>query len=235
VLKTGIPWEYLPQEMGCGSGMTCWRRLRDWQKAGVWDKIHQILLNKLRQADVFSQLGFITEPLWVEDFCGKLCGDGLADAGMRSEKFDRCADWFFTECLFDFLLCELDLVGDEAKFFDEYIEAISKRFRQADAFKFFDGRAGPVQKSLRLVDSVLKKKAFYLKFDSSLFPCEMLAKAGELTLGLWCLVGIAMCLRKPLAAYSASLRASGESVFESGADCLGVFEGATTLTGISAC
>ena len=31
VLKTGIPWEDLPQEMGCGSGMTCWRRLRDWQ------------------------------------------------------------------------------------------------------------------------------------------------------------------------------------------------------------
>ena len=51
VLKTGIGWEYLPQEMGCGSGMTCWRRPRDWQKAGVWDKIHRILLNKLREAD----------------------------------------------------------------------------------------------------------------------------------------------------------------------------------------
>ena len=34
VLKTGIPWEYLPAEMGCGSGMTCWRRLRDWHQAG---------------------------------------------------------------------------------------------------------------------------------------------------------------------------------------------------------
>ena len=51
VLKTGIAWEDLPQEMGCGSGMTCWRRLRDWQKAGAWDKIHHTLLNKLRQAD----------------------------------------------------------------------------------------------------------------------------------------------------------------------------------------
>jgi len=51
VLKTGIPWEYLPKEMGCGSGMTCWRRLRDWQKAGVWDKIHRVLLSKLRSAD----------------------------------------------------------------------------------------------------------------------------------------------------------------------------------------
>ena len=51
VLRTGIPWEYLPKEIGCGSGMTCWRKLRDWQKAGVWDKMHRILLNKLRQAD----------------------------------------------------------------------------------------------------------------------------------------------------------------------------------------
>ncbi len=50
VLRTGIGWEYLPQEMGCGSGMTCWRRLRDWQAAGVWDKIHRMLLNELRRA-----------------------------------------------------------------------------------------------------------------------------------------------------------------------------------------
>ena len=35
VLRTGIPWEMLPREMGCGSGVTCWRRLRDWQTAGV--------------------------------------------------------------------------------------------------------------------------------------------------------------------------------------------------------
>ncbi len=51
VLRTGIPWEYLPQEMGCGSGMTCWRRLRDWQAAGVWDRLHRRLLDKLRAAD----------------------------------------------------------------------------------------------------------------------------------------------------------------------------------------
>ena len=51
VLKSGIPWEMFPQEMGCGSGMTCWRRLRDWQSAGVWEKLHQAVLNKLRKAD----------------------------------------------------------------------------------------------------------------------------------------------------------------------------------------
>ena len=51
VLKSGIPWEMLPQEMGCGSGVTCWRRLRDWQQAGVWDGLHQALLNQLGEAD----------------------------------------------------------------------------------------------------------------------------------------------------------------------------------------
>src|SRR4030066_647045 len=51
VLKTGIPWEYLPAEMGCGSGMTCWRRLRDWQEAGVWQRFHEGLLSKLQAAE----------------------------------------------------------------------------------------------------------------------------------------------------------------------------------------
>jgi transposase len=51
VLKTGIAWEQLPQEMGCGSGMTCWRRLHEWQQAGVWQQLHELLLAKLREAD----------------------------------------------------------------------------------------------------------------------------------------------------------------------------------------
>jgi len=51
VLKSGIPWEMLPPEMGCGSGVTCWRRLRDWQAAGVWDALHRTLLDRLGEAD----------------------------------------------------------------------------------------------------------------------------------------------------------------------------------------
>ena len=51
VLKTGIPWEMLPKEMGCGSGSTCWRRLRDWQEAGVWERLHRALLDRLGRAD----------------------------------------------------------------------------------------------------------------------------------------------------------------------------------------
>ena len=50
VLQTGTAWERLPAEMGCGSGMTCWRRLRDWQAAGVWDALHQTLLDRLGEA-----------------------------------------------------------------------------------------------------------------------------------------------------------------------------------------
>ena len=50
VLKTGLPWEYLPAEMGCGSGMTCWRRLRDWHKADVWATLHRVLLERLEGA-----------------------------------------------------------------------------------------------------------------------------------------------------------------------------------------
>ncbi|RUR29983.1 transposase [Vreelandella nanhaiensis] len=51
VLRSGIPWRMLPQEMGCGSGVTCWRRLRDWQQAGVWEHLHQTLLQQLHNAD----------------------------------------------------------------------------------------------------------------------------------------------------------------------------------------
>ena len=51
VLKTEVPWEMLPQEMGCGSGMTCWRRLEEWHKAGVWERLHRALLNRLGEAD----------------------------------------------------------------------------------------------------------------------------------------------------------------------------------------
>src|SRR5918998_5859616 len=47
VLKTGCPWQSLPRELGCGSGSTCWRRLREWQRAGVWERLHRLLLDRL--------------------------------------------------------------------------------------------------------------------------------------------------------------------------------------------
>ena len=50
VLKTGLAWEDLPAEMNCGSGMTCWRRLAEWQADGTWDRIHALLLERLQNA-----------------------------------------------------------------------------------------------------------------------------------------------------------------------------------------
>jgi transposase len=51
VLHTGIQWEYLPQQLGFGSGMTCWRRLQEWNEAGVWQRLHELLLAELHAAD----------------------------------------------------------------------------------------------------------------------------------------------------------------------------------------
>ena len=51
VLHTGIPWHDLPRELGLGSGVTCWRRLEEWQEAGVWERLHRLLLTRLRAAD----------------------------------------------------------------------------------------------------------------------------------------------------------------------------------------
>jgi transposase len=50
VLRTGLPWEDLPAELGCGCGMSCWRRLRDWQADGTWARIHAELLARLHSA-----------------------------------------------------------------------------------------------------------------------------------------------------------------------------------------
>lgn len=46
-----VGWEYLPRELGCGSGMTCWRRLHEWEQEGVWQSIHEAILRRLREYD----------------------------------------------------------------------------------------------------------------------------------------------------------------------------------------
>ncbi len=60
VLRSGVPWEMLPQELGCGSGMTCWRRLRDWQQAGIWELIHCSWTGSLAAKELIGR-----EPLWT--------------------------------------------------------------------------------------------------------------------------------------------------------------------------
>jgi transposase len=51
VLHTGIAWRHLPLELGFGGGSTCYRRMVEWQRAGVWERLHALLLAELRAAD----------------------------------------------------------------------------------------------------------------------------------------------------------------------------------------
>src|SRR5690242_2261918 len=73
VLKSGIPWEMLPQELGCGSSMTCWRRLRDWQRAGVWRRLHRTLLQRLQDAGRIDWTRASVESAGVPVSLGLLC------------------------------------------------------------------------------------------------------------------------------------------------------------------
>ena len=94
VLKSGIPWEMLPQEMG--SGMTCWRRLRDWQQAGVWERLHEVLLAKLRSADGIDWSRAIVDSASIRAFGGgekkRAESDGSGEAGQQTSSGHRC-EW----------------------------------------------------------------------------------------------------------------------------------------------
>ena len=90
VPKTGIGWEDLPPELGCGSGMTCWRRLRDWQKAGVWNKIHEVLLSKLRKAEQIDFSRAVVDSSSVRAVFG---GQKLAQIRRIATKKARSTIW----------------------------------------------------------------------------------------------------------------------------------------------
>jgi transposase len=66
VLATGIGWERLPQELGFGSGMTCWRRLRAWQEAGVWKRLHELLLAELHAADKLDWSRAVVDASYIQ-------------------------------------------------------------------------------------------------------------------------------------------------------------------------
>jgi transposase len=51
VLKTGIAWDDLPADLGCGCGKTCRHYLHRWHEAGVWLKLHALILAELNGAD----------------------------------------------------------------------------------------------------------------------------------------------------------------------------------------
>lgn len=93
VLKTGLPWEDLPQEMGCGCGMTCWRRLQQWQHAGVWRQLHALLLAKLRGADQIDWSRAAVDSSFARAFAGvEASGPNPTDRGRPGVKHHIVVD-----------------------------------------------------------------------------------------------------------------------------------------------
>src|SRR5262245_60969347 len=70
VLKTGIAWEALPAELGWGCGKTCRHYLRRWYQAGVWQRLHAVLLAELNSADQIDWQRAIIDASFVKAPCG---------------------------------------------------------------------------------------------------------------------------------------------------------------------
>src|SRR6476646_6220947 len=87
VLRSGIPWQILPQELGCGSGMTCWRRVRDWQQAGVLDLIHFALLDWLARDDQIDWSRAVVDSCSIRAvYGGDQTGPNPTDRAKRGSK-----------------------------------------------------------------------------------------------------------------------------------------------------
>src|SRR3954452_7410214 len=85
VLVTGIAWRFVPQELGC-SGVTAWRRLRDWQQAGVWENLHAALLDKLNAAGAIDWSAAVIDGSHLRAFKGARTGPSPVDRGKTGSK-----------------------------------------------------------------------------------------------------------------------------------------------------
>ena len=84
---SGIPWQVLPQELNCGSGMTCWRRLRDWQQAGIWDLMHFAMLDWLAHYDQIDWSRAVVDSCSVRAvYGGDQTGPNPTDRAKRGSK-----------------------------------------------------------------------------------------------------------------------------------------------------
>ena len=93
VLKTGISWNELPQELGCGSGVTCWRRLREWQQAGLWQQLHRVVLDRLAQQDLLDWSRAAVDSVSVRaKRRGEATGPSPTDRGKAGSKYHVLCD-----------------------------------------------------------------------------------------------------------------------------------------------
>jgi transposase len=122
VLKSGIPWEMLPQEMGCGSGMTCWRRLKEWHEAGVWEKLHQKLLDRLGKAEEIDWERASLDSFSVAAPGGKKTGANPTDKGKSGSKRHIVVDRNGIPLS---VIHSAANVHDDSKVLEEAVDAIS--------------------------------------------------------------------------------------------------------------
>jgi transposase len=93
VLRTGMAWNALPLEMGCGSGVTCWRRLRAWQEAGVWERLHRLMLDRLGQQGRLDWSRAAVDSVSVRaKRKGELTGPNPTDRGKAGSKYHVLCD-----------------------------------------------------------------------------------------------------------------------------------------------
>ena len=86
VLKADIPWEMLPKEMSCGSGMTCWRRLKEWHELRVWERLHRALLDHLDEDNRIDWPRSSLDSASVANPGGEKTGPNPTDRGRRGSK-----------------------------------------------------------------------------------------------------------------------------------------------------
>jgi transposase len=93
VLTTGIGWNDLPAELGCGSGTTCWRRLQAWQRAGVWNRLHRAVLDRLGQAGILDWSRAAVDSVSVRaKRRGEQTGPSPTDRGKAGTKYHVLCD-----------------------------------------------------------------------------------------------------------------------------------------------
>jgi hypothetical protein len=92
-LRTGVPWRLLPtRQLGCGSPVTCWRRLHDWQRAGVWQQLHHLLLDQLGREGQLDWSRASLDSLSVRAKGGELTGPNPTDRGKPGSKYHLLVD-----------------------------------------------------------------------------------------------------------------------------------------------
>ena len=91
VLVTGVPWRMVPRQIGC-SGVTAWRRLREWQRAGVWERLHRELLRRLNAAGRINWSRGVVDSSHIRALRGGLTGPSPVDRARSGSKHPLLVD-----------------------------------------------------------------------------------------------------------------------------------------------